>query len=64
MERTLGKAVDHAEEAGLAEWETKDSKVAVKYCRGCHGRRNSQSHMRVHWKVGLEQSKRVALFPL
>ena len=40
------KAADHRGEAGLAEWETKDSKLAVNYCRGCHGGRNSQSHKR------------------
>ena len=64
-EKTCGKAADHMSEAGLAEWETKDSKpLAVKYCGGCDGGRNSQSHRRVHWKVGLKWSHQVALFPL
>ena len=49
---------------GLAEQETKDSKAAVKYCRCCHCKRNSQSHRRVYLKEGLEWSKPVALFPL
>ena len=31
-ERICGKTVDCVGEEGLAEWETKDSKVAVKYC--------------------------------
>ena len=62
--RTCSKAVDPTDEAGLAEQETKDSKLAINYCGGCHSRGNSQSHMRVHWKVGLERSKRAALFPL
>ena len=53
-ERTGHKAVDHVGEAGLTEWETKDSKLAANYCRGCRGRRNSQSHRRVRWKVGIE----------
>ena len=48
----------------LAEWETKDSKLAVKYCRGCHSRRNAQSHRRVCWKVGVEHSKLAAFFNL
>ena len=26
---------------GMAEQKTKESKVAVKFCEGCHGRRNS-----------------------
>ena len=52
-------------EEGLADWETKDSKpLAVKYCEGCDGRRNSQSHRRVGWKVRLELRKQAALFPL
>ena len=52
-------------EAGLAEWKTKDSKpLAIKYCRGCNSRRNSQSHRRVHWKVGPERSNWAAVFPL
>ena len=51
-------------EEGLADWETKDSKpLAVKYCGGCEGERNSLSHRRVCREVGLEQSKRAALFP-
>ena len=42
VERMQGKAADLTEEVGLAEWETKDSKpLAVNYCRGCKGRRNS-----------------------
>ena len=64
VEWTHGKAVDHMGKAGLAEQETKDSKVVVKYYGGCNGGRNSQSHGRVHWKVGLEQSKGAALFLL
>ena len=44
MERTRGKVTDCEGEAGLAEEETKDSKVAVNYCGGCHSGRNSQSH--------------------
>ena len=41
-ERTHGKAADHEGEAGLADQETKDSKpVAIKYCSGCEGERNS-----------------------
>ena len=35
VERMLSKAVDHVGEVGLAEQETKDSKLAVKYCGGC-----------------------------
>ena len=63
-ERTCGKAVDCAGEVGLADRETKDSKsLAVKYCRGCDSRGNSQSHRRVHWEVGLEQSEQAAFFP-
>ena len=31
-------------EVGLAEQETKDSELAVNYCGGCHGGRNSPSH--------------------
>ena len=46
----------HVGKVGLAEWEPKDSKpLAVKYCGGCDGGRNCQSHKRVHKKVGLEQ---------
>ena len=49
----------------LADWETKDSRpLAVKYCEGCEGGRNSQSYKRVHWKVRLEQSEWPTLFPL
>ena len=59
-----GKAVDTAGEVGLAEWGTKDSKLAVKYCGGSEGGINSQSHRRVCWKVGLELSEQAALFPL
>ena len=51
-------------EAGLAEWESKESKLAVKYCGGCNGGRNSQFRRRVRWKVGLEGSESPALFPL
>ena len=51
------KATDCRDEAGLAKQETEDSKLAVKYCGSCNGRRNSQSHRRVYGKVGLEQSK-------
>ena len=63
-ERTCGKAVDSVGEAGLAEWETNGSKLAVKYCGGCDGGRNSQSQRRVGWKVGLEWSNPAVLFPL
>ena len=64
-ERTHSKAAECMGKAELAEQETKDSKpVAVKYCGGGKGRRNFQAHRRVRSKVGLEQSKRVALFPL
>ena len=72
-ERTRDKAVDCAGEVALADRESKDSKpLAVKYCGGCDGGRESQSHRRVHWKVGLEwevtksgtRSEQVALFPL
>ena len=59
-----GKVADHMDEAGLAEWESKDSKLAVKYCRGCNSGKNSQFHRRVHWKGGLEWSEPAALFPL
>ena len=41
-----GKAADHVDDAGLAEWGNKDLKLAVNYCKGCHGGRNSQSHTR------------------
>ena len=41
-----GKVADCVGKAGLAERETKDLKLAVNYCGGCHGGRNSQSHMR------------------
>ena len=58
------KAADWAGVVGLAEQEIEDSKLAVNYCRVCHGRRNSQSLMRVCWEVGLEQSKRGALLLL
>ena len=51
-------------EVVLAEQETKDSKIAIRYRRGCDSRRNSQSHRRGCGKMGLEQSKQVALFPL
>ena len=54
-----------AEEIGLAERETKDTKpLPVNQCGDCNSWRNSQSHKRVPWKVGLEQSKLAALFPL
>ena len=33
VERTHSKVVDLAGEAGLTEWETEGSKLAVKYCR-------------------------------
>ena len=62
-DRTDGKIADPTGKVGLAVWETEDSKpLAVKYCGGCEGRRNSQSRRRVCWKVGLEQWKQVALF--
>ena len=59
VERTHGKEADCAGEAGLAEWETKDSKLlAVKYYGDCDIGRNSLSHRRVSWKVGLQCSGR------
>ena len=64
MERTRGKVTDCEGEAGLAEEETKDSKVAVKYCRGCHGERNSKSHRRVSLESAARVSKPAALLPL
>ena len=48
---------DHAGNVWLAERETEDSKLAVKYCGGCLGGRNSQYHRKVHWKVGLLPAK-------
>ena len=64
-ERTCSKAVDHRGEAGLAEQEYKDLKLALNYCRGCHGWEELPvSHKRFHWKVGLEQSKLVTFSPL
>ena len=45
-ERTHSKVVDSIGKAGLAEWETKDSKLAVNYCGDCHGGKNSQPHPR------------------
>ena len=64
-ERTRSKAADCAGKAELADHRTKDSRPpAVKFCGGCKGGRNSLSHRTVHWKVGLEQSKWAALFPL
>ena len=42
-----------AGEQGLADRETKDSKpLAVKYCGGCEGERNSKSHGRVPLESG------------
>ena len=33
----------------VSAWETKDSKLlAINFCEGCKGRRNSHSHRRVH----------------
>ena len=46
VESMLSEVVDYVGEAELAEWETKNSKLAVNYFRGYHSRRNSQSHMR------------------
>ena len=44
-ERTCGKVADLSRKVALAKQETKDSKpLAVKYCGGCKGGRNSQSH--------------------
>ena len=64
-ERTRCKVAGHAGQVGLADQETKDSKVlAVKSCGGCKGRRNSQSHRRIAWKVGLERNQQATLFPL
>ena len=57
MKRTLSKVAGCAGETGLAKWEIKDSKLVVNYSRGCHSRKNSQSHTRVHWKMELEQTK-------
>ena len=52
-------------EAGLAEREITDSKLTVNYCGGLPRWENLPvSHERVRWKVGLEQSKLVALSPL
>ena len=53
----LGKVVDHMGEVVLAEQETKDSKIAIRYRRGCDSRRNSQCHRRVCCKVGLDWNK-------
>ena len=65
VERTPSKVADPMGEAGLTDRDTKNSKLlALKYCGGCESGRNSQSHKRVCWKVGLEQSKQMALFPL
>ena len=62
-ERTHHKAVDHVGWERLAHWETNDSKpLLVKYCGCCEGRRNSQSHRRVIWKVGLQWSEQALLF--
>ena len=60
------EAADHTREKwGLAGWEAKDSKsLDVESCGGCKGGRNFQSHRRVGWKVGLELSKQMSLFPL
>ena len=64
-ERTCGKVADLSRKVALAKQETKDSKpLAVKHCGGCKGGRNSQSHRRVCWKGGLEQSEQAALSPL
>ena len=53
VERTHGKAADHTGKAELTDRETKDSKsLIVKYCGGCNGRRNSQSHRVVIGKWG------------
>ena len=41
----IGQELNHPT-GHVAEWETKDSKLAVNYCRGCHGGRHSQSHRR------------------
>ena len=65
VERTLSKVSEYVGEVGLSDQETKDSKpLAIKFYGGCEGWRNSQSHRRVHWKMGLEQSDCAALFPL
>ena len=49
---------DHTGKAGLAEWETKDSKLAVNYYRGLPQQEKLPvSHERVQWKMGLELSK-------
>ena len=60
-ERTWSAVADYA---GGADWTGNwDSELTVNYgC--CHSRRNSQSHMRICWKVELELSRRAALFPL
>ena len=42
-----GKVADCVGEMGLAEQvKTQTTQVAVNYCQGCHGGRNSQYHMR------------------
>ena len=57
-ERTQGKMTDFVGKAGMAGWETTDSKpLAVKHCGGCKARRNFQSHSTVCWNVGLEWSE-------
>ena len=53
----LGKVTDHMGKVGLAEGETENSNLAIKYYRGCDGGRNSQCHRRVCCKVGLEWNK-------
>ena len=50
-ERYSGEAANHAGRAGwTGNW---DWELTVDYDRGCHCRRNSQSHTKVCWKVGL-----------
>ena len=58
VERTCIKEADCTGKVGLVDHETKDSKLlSIKYCGGFEGGINTQSHRRVHWKVGLEQSQ-------
>ena len=55
VERTNSKAVNCTGQAELADWETKHLKpLAVKFCGGCGGGRNSQSYKRVPWRGPLD----------
>ena len=59
------EAADHTREKwGLAGWEAKDSKsLDVESCGGCKVKRNSQSHMRVHWKGGARAEQTSSIVP-